>query len=59
MIYDACMQTSISTALPTIVHDLQGEDFVWVASAYALAGTALLPATGAMAQVSYLSSSIV
>ncbi|EKM52338.1 uncharacterized protein PHACADRAFT_126077 [Phanerochaete carnosa HHB-10118-sp] len=43
--------TSVSTALPTIAHDLDGTDFVWVASAYALASTALLPATGGMAQV--------
>ncbi|GJE99893.1 MFS general substrate transporter [Phanerochaete sordida] len=43
--------TSVSTALPTIVHDLQGEDFVWVPSAYVLAATALLPATGGVAQV--------
>ena len=35
-------QTAVSTALPTIVHDLNGDDFVWVASAYALASTALL-----------------
>ena len=44
-------QVSISSALPTIVHDLHGQDFVWVASAYALASTALLPASGAMAEV--------
>lgn len=45
-------QTAVSTALPTIIHDLHGDDFVWVGSAYALASTALLPATGGMAQVS-------
>ena len=28
-----------------------GKDFVWVASAYALASTALLPASGGMAEV--------
>ncbi|GJE91675.1 MFS general substrate transporter [Phanerochaete sordida] len=43
--------TAVSTALPTIVHDLQGNDFVWVASAYALASTALLPMTGGLAQI--------
>lgn len=43
--------TSVSTALPTIIHDLHGEDFIWVASAYALAATALLPMTGGMADV--------
>ncbi|KIP03761.1 hypothetical protein PHLGIDRAFT_77024 [Phlebiopsis gigantea 11061_1 CR5-6] len=42
--------TSVSTALPTIVHDLDGEDFVWVANAYVLAATALLPMTGGMAE---------
>lgn len=44
-------QTAVSSALPTIVHDLNGDDFVWVASAYALAATALQPAAGGMAQV--------
>ncbi|KAJ3557850.1 hypothetical protein NM688_g1248 [Phlebia brevispora] len=43
--------TAVSTALPTITHDLQGDDFVWVASAYALASTALLPASGGIAEV--------
>ncbi|GJE88942.1 MFS general substrate transporter [Phanerochaete sordida] len=43
--------TAVSTALPTIAHDLNGVDFVWIASAYSLAATALLPATGGMAQV--------
>ena len=45
------LQTAVSTALPTIVHDLNGNDFVWVGSAYALASTALIPATGGMAEV--------
>ncbi|THG95550.1 hypothetical protein EW026_g6125 [Hermanssonia centrifuga] len=43
--------TAVSTALPTIIHDLNGDDFVWVASAYALASTALLPASGGMAEI--------
>ncbi|KAJ3552511.1 hypothetical protein NM688_g4116 [Phlebia brevispora] len=51
MFMSALEFTSVSTALPTIVHDLQGQDFVWVASAYALASTALLPASGGMAEV--------
>lgn len=45
------VQTAVSTALPTIVYDLQGVDFVWVSSAYCLASTALLPMSGGMAQV--------
>lgn len=43
--------TAVSSALPTIIHALEGDDFVWVGSAYALASTALLPATGGMAQI--------
>ncbi|KAI0337292.1 Mfs1.2 [Trametopsis cervina] len=43
--------TVISTALPTIIHDLEGIEFVWVSSAYALASTALLPASGGFAQI--------
>jgi hypothetical protein len=44
--------TAVSTALPTIVEDLGGSDnFVWVGSAYALASTAILPLTGALADV--------
>lgn len=49
-------QTAVSSALPTIVHDLNGDDFVWVASAYALAATALQPAAGGMAQVALASA---
>ena len=45
------MQTIVAVALPTILQDLQGKDFVWVGSAYALAATALLPASGAFAEV--------
>lgn len=45
------LQTAVSTALPTIIHDLHGKDFIWVASAYALASTALLPTSGGMAEV--------
>ena len=51
--YLQSLQTAVSPALPTIIHDLDGSDFVWVASAYALASTALLPATGGMAQVCF------
>ncbi|THG93354.1 hypothetical protein EW026_g7860 [Hermanssonia centrifuga] len=44
--------TAVSTALPTIIHDLNGkEDFVWIASAYGLASTALLPASGGLAEI--------
>ncbi|GJE93651.1 MFS general substrate transporter [Phanerochaete sordida] len=43
--------TAVSTALPTIVHDLHGGDFVWIGSAYALAATAFLPAIGGLAEV--------
>ncbi|KAI5115105.1 hypothetical protein M0805_009189 [Coniferiporia weirii] len=43
--------SGLGTALPTIVNDLHGTEFEWVGSAYALASTALLPLTGALAQV--------
>ncbi|EIN09177.1 Mfs1.2 [Punctularia strigosozonata HHB-11173 SS5] len=42
---------AISTALPTIVSDLHASDFVWVASAYGIASTALLPLSGGLAEV--------
>jgi len=46
--------TSVSTALPTIVHSIPNfpaQDFVWVGSAYALASAAFLPMSGALSQV--------
>lgn len=41
-----CFQTAISTALPTIVHHLNGSDFIWVGSAYSIGATAVLPLVG-------------
>ncbi|KAJ7278809.1 iron permease [Mycena rebaudengoi] len=43
--------TAVSTALPVITADLEGTQFVWVGSAYALASTAFLPMTGGVAQI--------
>ena len=43
--------TAISTALPTIAHDLHADDFVWVGSAYTLSSTAFLPMSGGLAQI--------
>jgi len=40
--------TSVATALPTIVHDLNGTDFVWVGNAYALSCAAVMPAGGCL-----------
>ena len=45
------MQTIVSVALPTIIRDLQGDNFAWIGSAYALASTALLPVGGAVSEV--------
>ncbi|KAL1946346.1 hypothetical protein VTO73DRAFT_15473 [Trametes versicolor] len=43
---------SVSTALPSIIHDLDGQDsFVWVSSAYTLACTAVLPISGRLADL--------
>lgn len=57
-------QTTISTALPTIVSDLENVSglsgapasssagaYIWVGSAFSLAGTAILPWTGGLAQI--------
>ncbi|KAG9044554.1 hypothetical protein FS837_007959 [Tulasnella sp. UAMH 9824] len=43
--------TSVSTALPTIVESLNGADFAWVGSAFALGSTAILPLVGGLAQI--------
>lgn len=42
--------SSVSTALPTIAHELRASQFVWVGSAYALSSTAFLPVSGGLAQ---------
>ena len=44
-------KTIVAIALPTIVEDLDGKDFIWVGTAFALAATALLPASGAFSEV--------
>lgn len=44
-------QGGIGTAGPTIVHALNGSDFTWVASAYALAAAACIPLSGNMSQM--------
>ncbi|KIO20426.1 hypothetical protein M407DRAFT_220692 [Tulasnella calospora MUT 4182] len=43
--------TSVSTALPTIVEDLDGTEFAWVGSAFALGSTAILPLIGGLCQI--------
>ncbi|RDB31043.1 Efflux pump FUS6 [Hypsizygus marmoreus] len=44
--------TAVSTALPTITDSLHdGDDFVWVGSAYVLSSTAFLPLCGHLADV--------
>ncbi|KAH9962021.1 iron permease [Lactifluus volemus] len=43
--------TSIVAALPTIVRELEGEQFVWVGSAYALGSTAPVPLYGGLSQI--------
>lgn len=43
--------TSVSTALPTIVEDLNISDFVWIGASYALASMACIPLIGNTAQV--------
>ncbi|KAL1937275.1 hypothetical protein VTO73DRAFT_13884 [Trametes versicolor] len=41
---------AVSTALPVIVSDLHSDQFLWVASAYAISSTALLPLSGGLAE---------
>ena len=41
----------VGTALPTIVHDLKGGDFVWVGSAYALTSAAFMPTAGGLSNI--------
>ncbi|EIM79125.1 MFS general substrate transporter [Stereum hirsutum FP-91666 SS1] len=43
--------TSTSTALPSIIQDLNGNDFIWIASSYTLTSTAILPMSGGLAEV--------
>lgn len=43
--------TSVGTALPTIVEDLDGANFIWVGSAYALASSAFMPASGGLSNI--------
>ena len=43
--------TSVGTALPTIVEDLRGADFLWIGSAYALASAAFMPASGGLSNI--------
>ncbi|KIP05681.1 hypothetical protein PHLGIDRAFT_119585 [Phlebiopsis gigantea 11061_1 CR5-6] len=42
---------AVGTAAPTIVSDLHGHDFSWVASAYSLSSAACLPFSGKLAQI--------
>ncbi|KAF8514423.1 iron permease [Hysterangium stoloniferum] len=42
---------AVATALPTIIDDLQGKEFVWIGSAYTLAGVAFLPMSGHLANI--------
>ncbi|KAJ7840764.1 iron permease [Mycena leptocephala] len=43
--------SAVATALPTIVNHFDGEEFVWIGSAYSLAGTAFLPFAGHLANI--------
>ncbi|KAI0687844.1 Mfs1.2 [Cerioporus squamosus] len=47
----AVENSAVSTALPVIVSDLHGDDFLWVGAAYALASTAFLPMSGGVAEI--------
>ncbi|KAH9929006.1 Mfs1.1 [Epithele typhae] len=41
---------AVSTALPVMVNDLHTDQFIWVASTYAIVGTSLLPLVGGLTE---------
>ncbi|KAJ6620570.1 MFS general substrate transporter [Mycena sp. CBHHK59/15] len=43
--------TAVTTALPSIIHDLEGSHFIWVGSGYSIAATAFLPMSGGVAEI--------
>ncbi|KAJ7687060.1 Mfs1.2 [Mycena olivaceomarginata] len=43
--------TAVTTALPSIIRDLQGSHFIWVGSGYSIAATAFLPMSGGVAEI--------
>ncbi|EAU87380.2 MFS multidrug transporter [Coprinopsis cinerea okayama7 len=43
--------TALASALPIIVHELDGSDFAWAGTAYALSSTAFLPMSGGLTQI--------
>ena len=45
------LQSAISTALPTIINHFEGQQFVWIGSAYTLAGVVFLPLSGHFADL--------
>ncbi|KIK58928.1 hypothetical protein GYMLUDRAFT_44966 [Collybiopsis luxurians FD-317 M1] len=49
--FTSYLDMAVSTALPEISHELGGNGFVWVGSAYAVASTAILPLSGGLAQI--------
>ncbi|TFK84795.1 Mfs1.2 [Polyporus arcularius HHB13444] len=51
MFLSALEFSGIATALPTIIDELHGDEFVWVGAAYALASTAFLPLSGGLAEI--------
>ena len=48
---EAFLQSAVSTALPTIIEHFEGREFVWIGSAYTLAGVAFLPLSGHLANI--------
>ncbi|KAI0709725.1 Mfs1.2 [Earliella scabrosa] len=51
MFLSALEFSGVATALPVIINELHGDDFVWVGAAYALASTAFLPMSGGLAEI--------
>ncbi|GAA5892071.1 hypothetical protein JCM8208_001426 [Rhodotorula glutinis] len=47
----AVEQTAISTALPTIARDLNGDDYAWIANVFMICSAAVIPWSGGLAYV--------
>ncbi|KPV76700.1 uncharacterized protein RHOBADRAFT_12386 [Rhodotorula graminis WP1] len=47
----AVEQTAISTALPTIARDLNGDDYAWIANVFMICSAAVIPWSGGLAYI--------
>jgi MFS family permease len=48
------LQTVVATALPTIAHALNADQFIWVGTSYSIATAVALPLTGGLNEESFV-----